>query len=113
MAAKSTKEELRCGEDLIGYVAMTGCDHYWILGSFTPGRDYEKYRPLFEQERELSRRADASSNGPEGLHDEHREAWEAALEAINELGLTWGDPGRPIRDVTIDERSQVGFRPDA
>ena len=29
---------LTCGEDVVGFVEVTGIDNYWTIGTFEPGR---------------------------------------------------------------------------
>jgi hypothetical protein len=86
---------------LLGWVRVTGQDGYWTLGAFEPAAGFELYRPLFERERELSRRVDDASDA---------DAWHEALERINELGLSVGEPGVPARDFKFTGAGEVEFK---
>jgi hypothetical protein len=98
---------LRRGTDVVGYVAVTGGNNYWFLGTFIPGPDFEKYRPLFEREQELSRQTDEADGD---AYFAASDAWQDALEIINRLDLQMVDPGEPIRDFKIDDQSRVEFK---
>lgn len=98
---------LRRGTDLVGSVVLTGCDNYWWLGAFTPGPDFEKYRRLFDRERELSRRAREADGAASCAAADA--SWDAQ-EEINRLALRLGDPGEPVRDFTIDDQWRVAFK---
>jgi hypothetical protein len=98
---------VRRSEELLGWVQVTGQDGYWTLGTFEPAPGFEPYRPLFAREQELSRSvADALESEYSAASDE----WNAALERINELGLSVGEPGAPARDFKFIGASQVEFK---
>jgi hypothetical protein len=90
------EQELTHGDSILGHVLVTGCDNYWVLGTFRPGPDYPIIAPLLERVRQLCE-ADADS-------------WIDALEVINELGLCLG--GRKIRDFKVFESGRCEFKDD-
>jgi hypothetical protein len=103
----STRQPVRRGAELLGWVSVTGQDLYWTLGTFEPAAGFEPYRPLFERQRQLSQRlADAQDADYLAASDE----WQQALERINELGLSVGEPGLPARDFKLDADGQVEFK---
>jgi RNA polymerase sigma factor (TIGR02999 family) len=92
---------VRCRAELLGWVSFTGQDHYWTRGVFEPESGFEQYRALFDRERKLSERL---------KHSQDADQWQAALQRINELGLSVGEPGIPVRDFKIDANGQVEFK---
>lgn len=62
------------GNDLIGIASMINDDMPWRKGKFEPSHLFDKYRGLFDLERELSK-------------SKHLQEWEKLSEAIDKLGL--------------------------
>ena len=101
------RQPVRSGRELLGWVRLTGQDGYWTLGAFEPAVGFEPYQSLFERERELSERLDGV---PEADYCSASDAWHAALERINELGLSVGEPGLPARDFKFTGAGEVEFK---
>jgi hypothetical protein len=94
------EQELTHGDSILGHVLVTGCDNYWVLGTFRPGPDYPIIAPLLERVRQLCEADDDS--------------WIDALEVINELGLASGG-GRSATSKFLNQagassRTMTDFR---
>ena len=97
---------LRCRDDVIGLVRLTHEGHGKSRGLFAPGPDFERYRALFERMFALERRIESHSADYLGAwHD-----WSQSLKAIQNLGLTFGEPGIPIEDFECMSDWTVSFQ---
>ena len=85
-------DPIKSGDLTIGWITRTGCDNYWTLAAFQPGNDYEHFRELLEatlaEEDEL----------------------QIALNRVNGLSLTIGNPPLPIRDFQMTSLDTVEFK---
>lgn len=78
-----------------------------MLGTFEPAAEFERRRALFDHEEELSRRLDETA---EEDYCAASDAWQAALDQINELNLSIGEPGAPTRDFKFTGPGKVEFK---
>lgn len=98
---------VRRGPELLGWVRLTDQDNFWTIGVFEPAAGFELYRPLFERELELWRRVDEASDAD---YCAASDEWHDALERINDLGLSVGEPGVPVRDFKFTGVGRVEFK---
>jgi hypothetical protein len=97
------------GDDVVGFVEETGCDQPWTYGHFEPGPAYRQYAALFELERERNEAYErVAADAPDDVREAAHEAWMAALDAINALGLRVG--GIRVRDFKIDAGGECEFK---
>ena len=76
MSAESVLWELRKDEIILGILTVRDYDSPWLICHFEPTSDFERYRPIFDEEWNLE--PDDSSS----------EEWDAWYQAVVELGLT-------------------------
>jgi hypothetical protein len=99
---------VRRGNELLGWVSVTGQDNYWTLGIFEPAAGFAPYRSLFERELELSVQEEKC------LEDENEftasEERDELLDQINGLGLSVGDTGVQARDFKFTGSRKVEFK---
>ena len=69
----SVHEKLKCGEDVVGYVAVTGCDNFHILGRFWVGPDFGRYEDVLRKTYHS--------------FDDRAPGWSDALDEVDTLGL--------------------------
>lgn len=99
-------EPLRCGHDVIGFIVLDAEGPGAYGGVFTPGPDFERYRPLFERVFELQHRVDESADADylAAWHD-----WQQSLEEIQGLDLTFGAANVPVEGFEVDDSWRVTF----
>ena len=85
-------DPIKSSDSTIGWVTRTGCDNYWTIATFERGNDFDAYRDLIE--------ATLAENDED----------QVALDAVNDLNLTIGDPPAPIRDFQMTTPTTVEFK---
>ena len=86
------EDVVRWGGKTIGWIERTGSDNYWTIATFRPSNDFEPVRDILEAT----------------INEDDEEL--TALERVNDLDLTVGEPFVRIRDFKMISKTCVEFK---
>lgn len=93
------------GGNTVGTVTVTEQSPRKVIGSFTPGPQFESYRPIFEKAENAARKFDEASK--HGCDDQLWGRLMQAYEEINRLHPSFAEYHVPIEEFAIGPDWQV------